>query len=268
MKSESIEAGHSTVLVVADDSDMLGILNHILTGRGYRVFLASEAAAAARLLDLELGIDSVMIRAGLSDSERIELMCLGRGVGVLFLCGIVEAGVIRLRVPEKRLGYAPRILIVDNDSAMRDLFDRHLSEDGYHVTTVQTSRQAWAAAQKTTFDVMVMDLNFLETGTLETIRDFRGDFPWMKILAVSGLTTGDIPGLILSAGATAVSSKAVTSWEFREAIYGLLDPARRWRGVTLSADGFRDVSVGGEPQKTWGWESGRTVASLAGRTMA
>jgi len=65
--------------------------------------LASGATSAARLLKLELGIDCAMIRAGLTNSERIERMCLRRGVDVLFLSGIVEGGIIRLRVPERRL---------------------------------------------------------------------------------------------------------------------------------------------------------------------
>jgi len=240
MKSESVERDRSTVLVVAGDSDMLGILQHILTGRGYRVLLASEAASAARLLDLELDIDSVMIQAGLADSERIELTCLRKGVDVLFLRGIVEAGVIRLRVPERGLAYAPRILIVDDDPALRALFDRQLSEDGYHVTAVETGRQALAAAQKTTFDVIVLNPSLPNIDGIEAIRLFRSDFPWMKILAVSYIT-GCLPSLVLSAGAPGALGKPTTSWELREAVYSLLDPAGRWHGVALSAEGFRMV---------------------------
>jgi hypothetical protein len=100
-KSKFVERDHRTVLVVADDSDMLGFLHHILAGRGNRALLANGATSAARLLKLELGIGSVMIRTGLTDSKRIERMCLRRGVDVHFLCGIVEAGIIRLRVPER-----------------------------------------------------------------------------------------------------------------------------------------------------------------------
>jgi DNA-binding response OmpR family regulator len=263
MKSELVERDQGTVLVVADDSDMLGILQPILAGRGYRVLVASGADSAARLLDLELGIDSVMIRAGLTDSERIELMCLRRGVGVLFLCGIVEAGVIRLRVPERRPECAPRILIVDGEPAVRGLFDRYLAEDGYHVTAVETCAQALAAAQKTTFDVIVVDLTLPDIDGIEAIRNFRNDFPSMKILAVSGDMAGCVPSLVLSAGATAILGKPATSWELREAVYRLLDPVGRWHAVTLSAEGFRAVSAEDGTQKTWGWESGRTVASLA-----
>lgn len=239
MKSKLVEPDNSTVLVVADDSDMLGLLHHILAGRGNRALLANEAASAARLLDLELGIDSVMIRAGLPDSERIERMCLKRGVEVLFLCGIVEAGVVRLRVPERRLEQAPRILIVDVEPAVRALFDRHLSEDGYYVTAVETGWQAVVAAQETTFDVIVLDLSLADIDGVVAIRRFRSDFPWMKILAVSGNMTQSLSSMALDAGAAAVVARAATSWELREAVYRLLDPAGRWHDVMLSAEEFR-----------------------------
>jgi len=103
LKPQVVARDPRTVLVVADDSDMLGFLHQILQGRGNRALLASGATSAARLLKLELGIDCAMIRAGLTNSERIERMCLRRGVDVLFLSGIVEGGIIRLRVPERRL---------------------------------------------------------------------------------------------------------------------------------------------------------------------
>lgn len=256
-------AGQSTVLVVADHSDMLCMLKHILNGRGYRVLLASGAASAARLLDLELGIDSVMIRVGLPDSERIELTCLRRGLGVLFLGGIVEAGVIRLRLPRRRLEYAPRVLIVDDERAVRVVFERYLAEDGYNVTAVDTCRRAMAAAQNTRFDVIVVDLSLPDIDGLEAIRNFRSDFPWMKILAVSGYMAGCVPSLVLSAGASATLGKPATSWQLREALYRLLDAAGRWHSVTLSAEGFRAISSEDGAQQTWDWESGRTVASLA-----
>jgi DNA-binding response OmpR family regulator len=263
MESKLVEQDQSKVLVVADDAGMLAILHQILTGNGYRVLLASDAASAASLLDRELGIDSVMIRAGLADSERIELTCLRRGGEVLFLGGIVEAGIIRLRVPERRTEYAPRVLIVEDEPAVRALFDRELAEDGYHVTSVETCGQSLAAALKTRFDVILVDLNLPDIDGIETIRNFRSDFPWMKILAVSGDMSGCSPSMALSAGATAILKKPATSWELREAVYRLLDPAGRWHDVMLSAEGFRAVSAEDGTEKTWGWESGRTVASIA-----
>jgi len=222
-KPEFVERNHPTVLVVADDADMFAMLSHILKGRGYRVLLSDGAASAARLLDLEFEIDCVMIWAGMADSERIELTCLRRGLDVLLLCGIVEAGVIRLRVPERHPEYAPRILIVEDEPAVRTLFERLLTEDGYHVTAVKTGRQALAAAQATTFDAIVMDLSLPDLDGVEAIRTFRSDFPWAKILAVSGYMSGCVPNISLNAGATAILEKPATAWELRRAVYRLLD---------------------------------------------
>jgi len=269
MNSDLVEREPGTVLVVADDSDMLVTLHQILTERGYRVLLASEVASAAGLLGLELGIDSVMIRAGLTDSERIELMCHRRDVGVLFFGGIVEAGIIRLGVPERRRDYAPRILIVDDEPAVRTLFRRSLAEDGYRVTAVETCGQALAAARKTTFDVLVVDLNLPDIDGIEAMRNFRSDFPWIKIqtLAVSEYTAGCVASAVLGAGATAVSGKPATSWELRKAVHGLLDPAGRWDGVALSRAGLRAVTPEEETLKMRGWESSCAVPVLTGFLM-
>ena len=263
MEPELLEQGQSTVLVVADDAGMLAILHQVLTGRGYRVLLAKEAASADSLLDRDLGVDTVMIQVGLADQERIELKGLRCGVEVLFLGGIVESGIVRLRVPERRVEYAPRILIVAEEPAVRALFDRHLAEDGYPVTVVETWGQALEAARKTRFDVIVVDLSLPESGGIEAILNCRSDFPWMKILGVSGEQAGSLPGLALGAGAAAILRKPAASWELREAVYRLLDPAGRWREVMLSAEGFRAVSGKDGAEKTWGWESGRSVGNLA-----
>ena len=263
MEPELFEQCQSTVLVVADDAGMLAILHRVLTGRGYRVLLAPEAASADTLLDQDLGVDTLMIQVGLTGAERIELKGLTRGAEVLFLGGIVESGIIRLRVPERRVDYAPRILIVADEPALRALFDRHLAEDGYHVTAVETWGQALEAAQKTRFDVGVVDLSLPESDGIEAIRNWRSDFPWMKILAVSANETAGLPSLALAAGAAAILGKPATAWELREAVYRLLDPAGRWHEVMLSVEGFRAVSAKDGTEKTWGWESGRSIGSLA-----
>jgi len=263
MEPEPLEPGQSTVLVVADDAGMLAILLQVLTGRGYRVLLASDAGSAGSLLDQELGVDTVMIQVGLTDAERIELKGLRRGAEVLFLGGIVESGIIRLRVPERRVEYAPRILIVAEEPAVRASFERDLAEDGYPVTAVENCARALEAAQKTRFDVIVVDLSLPEYDGIQTIRNCRCDFPWMKILAVSGDDTARLLGLALSADATDVLRKPATSWELRQAVYRLLDPAGRWHDVMLSAEGFRARSAKDGTEKTWDWESGRTLGSLA-----
>ncbi len=127
------------------------------------------------------------------------------------------------------VGYAcPRILILDDDAAVRAVFNRFLAEDGYHVTAVEGYRQAWAAAKKGSFDVLVMDLSLTDMDGLEAIRNFRAAFPWLKILAVSGYMAGPVPNMALAAGATATLGKPASSWQLREAIYHLLDPSRSW----------------------------------------
>ncbi len=264
MNCDLITQEPKTVLVVGDDCGMLAMLLQILSGRGYRVLLASSAASVSMLLDIELGIGSVLIRVGLPEAERIELMCLNRDVGVLFYYGTVEAGMVRLRLPERHLAHVPRILVVEDEPAVRDLFQRYLAEDGYHAAAAETCRRALAAAGETTFDAMVVDMSLPDADGVEAIRRLRADFPWAKILAVSGYMGGCMARLAGSAGATAVLRKPATSWELRKAVYGLLDPAGRWHSVTLRAKGFRAVAAGKRGLPMWVLEAQRRRPDCGG----
>ncbi|MGC9952473.1 MAG: response regulator transcription factor [Bryobacteraceae bacterium] len=133
--------------------------------------------------------------------------------------------------PKTVLGVAadlPRILVLDDEPAVRALFDQFLAEDGYQVTAMGNYREAWAAAKETMYEVIVVDLSLLDIDGIEAIRNFRSAFPRMKILAVSGYMTGCVPSLALRAGATSTLGKPATSWQLREAVYRLLNPTAAW----------------------------------------
>lgn len=90
-----------TVLVVSDDPDMLLIATAVLGGKGYQVRVATDADSAVKILVLrQFPIVASVIDADLKYQDKIELECIWQGVNVHFMSGIVEDGVIRLRLPE------------------------------------------------------------------------------------------------------------------------------------------------------------------------
>lgn len=167
-----------------------------------------------------------------ADREQGTILVIAENSGML----------IRPTVPEKSAEHMPRILIVDDDSAVRSLFDHALAEDGYLVTAVGTYAQAVAAARNSTFDAIVTDLSLLDIDGIDAIRNFRSDFPWTEILAVSGYMAGCVPDVVLAAGAAACLAKPATPRELREAVHRLLDPGGRWQTMILNRRGFRVVS--------------------------
>jgi CheY-like chemotaxis protein len=129
------------------------------------------------------------------------------------------------------LGYAPRILIVDDEPAVRALFDHVLSEDGYWVSAVGTAREALRALSDTTFEVAVIDLSLPDEDGFEVVRQIRAQFPEVKILAVSGFMVGSVPVKAVAAGASATLRKPMSPGKLRDAVYRLLDPSGMWLGA-------------------------------------
>jgi DNA-binding response OmpR family regulator len=123
------------------------------------------------------------------------------------------------------LSYAPRILIVDDEPQLRSFFEQTLLEDGYYVTAVATARQGLRALSDGEFQVVVLDFSLPDADGLEVVRQIRGEYPDVSILAISGFMVGDMPSIALAAGAT-----ATIPCELLNTVYRLLDPLGGWIG--------------------------------------
>jgi len=66
------------------------------------------------------------------------------------------------------------ILIIDDVSAIRELFSRFLRTDGYDVVEAETGEVALKLAENSHFDGILLDLNMPGIGGIETCRRLRG----------------------------------------------------------------------------------------------
>lgn len=66
------------------------------------------------------------------------------------------------------------ILIIDDVSAIRELFSRFLRTDGYEVVEAETGEDALKLAEDSHFDGILLDLNMPGIGGIETCRRLRG----------------------------------------------------------------------------------------------
>ncbi|HLI13073.1 MAG TPA: response regulator [Alphaproteobacteria bacterium] len=53
---------------------------------------------------------------------------------------------------------APHILVVDDDTRLRGLLQRYLSENGFRVTTAGDAAEAWTRLESIAFDLIVLDV--------------------------------------------------------------------------------------------------------------
>src|ERR1051326_5853902 len=89
-----------------------------------------------------------------------------------------------------------KILIVDDDDAVRQAMRVVLAEAKNDVTEAKGGCAALGLLRADGFDLLILDLLMPETDGLEVIRAVRQDGPEVKILAISG--GGNVsPGMYL-----------------------------------------------------------------------
>jgi len=85
-----------TLLVVADDPDVLLLAQAILSRKGHPVLIANSAQDAVQLLKLG-HIHSLAIRADMTGWQDVRKWCMRRGVAPWFFCASVQSGAIQIK---------------------------------------------------------------------------------------------------------------------------------------------------------------------------
>jgi CheY-like chemotaxis protein len=97
--------------------------------------------------------------------------------------------------------YTPRILIVDDDPHLRNLFVAMLEEFGYIVTPTGNGRLALREIQQREYELIILDLSLPEMDGIELMQAARQEYPWIKLLLVSGFMRGAMHNLGVRLGA-------------------------------------------------------------------
>jgi CheY-like chemotaxis protein len=84
-----------------------------------------------------------------------------------------------------------RILVVDDDTAVRGAIKTVLEHDGHEVTLAANGRAGVAAAQAQTFDLVICDIFMPGMDGIETIHAFHTINPHIPVIAMSGFMFRD-----------------------------------------------------------------------------
>ncbi len=79
-----------------------------------------------------------------------------------------------------------KILIIDDDEIIRELFRMWLERAGYEVYDAADGREGMEIQEKTPVDMLICDLIMPVQEGIETITLFRDKFPEISIIAISG----------------------------------------------------------------------------------
>lgn len=86
---------------------------------------------------------------------------------------------------------AAKILVVDDDAAVREVVASMLRTAGYEVSLAANGREALSCLQREQFRVIITDLVMPEQEGIETIKLIRRDYPDVRVIAMSGAFGGD-----------------------------------------------------------------------------
>jgi CheY-like chemotaxis protein len=81
----------------------------------------------------------------------------------------------------------PRILVIDDDQAVRTAISLVLEREGFEVEIAENGHAGIAAMAKAGFDIVIVDLFMPGMDGLETIKAFNETAPTVPIIAMSGI---------------------------------------------------------------------------------
>ena len=118
-----------------------------------------------------------------------------------------------------------RIMVVEDDKAVRDLLRAMLERAGHEVTVAGNGREAIQRHRESPADLIITNILMPEKEGLETIQELRRDAPDLKIIAVSGggqIGPADYLDIARRFGANRTFSKPFNRKELLQAVAELL----------------------------------------------
>jgi DNA-binding response OmpR family regulator len=91
--------------------------------------------------------------------------------------------------PQRPMNSPPRILVVDDEAALRGLVTSALVESGYHVDVAEDGADAWEALQVNHYDLLITDNNMPKMSGVELLQKLHAARHGLPVI----MATGNLP---------------------------------------------------------------------------
>ncbi len=118
-----------------------------------------------------------------------------------------------------------RILIIDDEAMIRQMFRRILEIEGFAVDEAADGNEAVFRCRKSPPDLIITDLIMPDKEGIETIIEIKKDFPDIRIIAISGggrITAQEYLEMAETFGANLTLTKPISRDELVTAVRALL----------------------------------------------
>jgi DNA-binding NtrC family response regulator len=114
------------------------------------------------------------------------------------------------------------LLIVEDDSEMRDLLRKVLQKEGYRVSLAADGHEATTAVGRIPFDLIVTDMLMPDDGGLELLQHIHETQPTLPVIIITAFGDWGSYSRALELGAAAFISKPLKMAELIGAIHSAL----------------------------------------------
>ncbi|MFN8567661.1 MAG: response regulator [Kouleothrix sp.] len=132
-----------------------------------------------------------------------------------------------LATPEQADRPIPRLLIVEDDTNVRDFCVRLLRMNGYQVVAAENGRAALSRLSETQYDLVFTDLQMPEMGGMELLHELRQHYPDTDAIVFTAHATVETARQALKLGAFDYLTKPVTVDDLERTV----SRAVEWRRV-------------------------------------
>ncbi len=116
----------------------------------------------------------------------------------------------------------PRILVIDDEEAVRDVIELMLAMAGHEVTKAGSAREALQQLSRdAAYDLLLTDIFMPDVDGLDLLRQVRKRYPALRVMAISGggsSGTMDVLTKARALGADPVLRKPFAARELRAAV--------------------------------------------------
>jgi two-component system, cell cycle sensor histidine kinase and response regulator CckA len=248
--SQKSIGGNETVLVVEDQAEVRKLATGILKKNGYSVLEAANGAEALALAAERPGrIDLLLtdlIMPGITGRELAQRLAEARPeIKVLYMSGysddlLARDGMLPGSIAYLSKPFAPadlatkvreaiggtaskgRIIVIDDDAAVLDVFAGILRGAGYQVVTAADGDAGVRLLEAGGAQLVITDLVMPQPEGMEVLKIVRERFPSVPVIAISGAFDGEFLKAASVLGAGATLQKPVAADRLLPAVKGLI----------------------------------------------
>jgi PAS domain S-box-containing protein len=226
--------GSETILLVEDQADVRKLALGMLRKHGYHVLEAPDGPSALDVAHRHTGpihlLLTDVVMPGMTGHElAARLEATHPRMKVLYISGYSSDAFGPEGPPSAYLGkpFAPhdlvakvrevlgrpdprrRVLVIDDDAAVRGFLSQLLAAEGYEVHAAADGDAGIVEAERWQISLVITDLVMPGREGLETMRALRRRFPEVRIIAVSGAFDGEFLKAASRLGADATFPKPI-----------------------------------------------------------